>query len=81
MTVTCHDKAAAPGIAAVKSTTKAMMFGNLIFGGIIGGGGDAADGAAYSYPSPIIVQMGKVTTFAPPPPATPAPAKTTASNQ
>ncbi len=36
-----------------------MVAGNLLFGGFIGGGVDAADGAAYDYPNNLTVRMNK----------------------
>ncbi len=44
------------------SSTKPIVFGNIIFGGIIGGAIDMADGAAYDYPSQITVPMKPATT-------------------
>ncbi len=41
----------------IKSSTKAMAFGNALFGGVIGAGVDMADGAAYDYPTDIQVPM------------------------
>jgi len=43
----------------VKSKTKAMAFGNLVFGGLIGAGIDSVNGAAYDYPEQITVPMHK----------------------
>ena len=34
-----------------------MLAGNLIFGGVIGAGIDTADGAGFSYPSEIDVNL------------------------
>ncbi len=45
------------GVASVKSTTKAMAFGNIIFGGLIGVGIDVGTGSAYDYPDLITVPM------------------------
>ncbi|GAA4408045.1 hypothetical protein [Quisquiliibacterium transsilvanicum] len=45
------------GTTSAKSTTKAMAFGNIIFGGVVGGAVDIASGAAYEYPSMITVKM------------------------
>lgn len=66
------------GIAQVKSTTKPMAFGNIIFGGVIGVGVDVATGAAYDYPDLVTVQMLSAeqasperTTTAPPAPDVP----------
>ncbi len=67
LAVQCEKEKYDPGIANVKSSTKAMMFGNLIFGGIIGGAVDAGTGAGYDYPSLIHVEMGQTTTIEPAP--------------
>lgn len=65
--VNCEKESQAPGVASVKSSTKAMAFGNIIFGGVIGAGVDIASGAAYDYPTLITVLMGdKITVDAPP---------------
>lgn len=45
------------GVASVKSATKAMAFGNIIFGGLIGVGIDVGTGSAYDYPDLISVPM------------------------
>ena len=45
------------GTTSAKSTTKPMAFGNIIFGGVVGGAVDIASGAAYEYPSMITVRM------------------------
>jgi hypothetical protein len=42
---------------SVASTTKAMAFGNIIFGGIIGAAVDVGTGAAYDYPPTIAVNL------------------------
>lgn len=42
---------------SVASTTKAMAFGNILFGGIIGAGVDVGTGAAYDYPQTVSVPM------------------------
>jgi hypothetical protein len=64
--VNCEKEHQDPGLASVKSSTKAMAFGNIIFGGVIGAGVDIASGAAYDYPTMITVLMGdKVTVDAP----------------
>lgn len=39
------------GSKVVKSSTKAMVFGNAIIGGAIGAAVDVGTGAAYDYPS------------------------------
>jgi hypothetical protein len=55
--VTCKLDGVTPGTASVKSTTKALAFGNVIFGGVIGVAVDTASGAAYDYPNTIRVAM------------------------
>lgn len=72
--VNCEKTDQAPGVASVKSSTKPMAFGNILFGGVIGAGVDIASGAAYDYPTLITVWMGEqVTVDAPPVEGTPAP--------
>jgi hypothetical protein len=58
-----NDKCDKPGFDAglgtFKSSTKGMMAGNIVFGGVIGAGVDAASGAAYDYPTLFQVVMGQ----------------------
>jgi hypothetical protein len=68
LAVQCEKEGVEPGILTAKSTTKGMAFGNIIFGGLIGAGVDAATGAAYDYPSMITVVMGKKIHLEPPTP-------------
>ena len=69
LAVHCTKDAQEPGFASVKSSTKAMAFGNLIFGGPIGAAVDVSTGAAYDYPPLVTIFMGKSSTIAPPAPA------------
>ena len=57
MNVKCEKADLPIGLATIKSSTKAMMAGNIIFGGIIGAGVDAASGAAYDYPTVFQIKM------------------------
>jgi hypothetical protein len=57
--VKCSKEGYQPGLASVESFTKAMAFGNILFGGPIGAGIDMATGAAYIYPNLITVLMGE----------------------
>jgi hypothetical protein len=54
MTVSCKKEGYEPVMLSVSSSTKGMAFGNILLGGIIGGGVDMATGAAYDYPAEII---------------------------
>jgi len=65
--VNCEKENQEPGLATVKSSTKAMAFGNIIFGGVIGAGVDVATGAAYDYPTMITVLMGEKISIDTPP--------------
>lgn len=67
LNVKCTKPDFLPGIATVKSSTKGMAFGNLLFGGIIGAAIDTGTGAAYDYPTLITVQMVANSVIAPPP--------------
>lgn len=73
MMVKCEKDGMEPGLATVKSSTKAMLAGNILFGGPIGAGVDAVSGAAYDYPALFQIMMGNSTTIADPKaPAAPA---------
>lgn len=74
LAIKCEKDGLDPGLASVKSSTKAMAFGNILFGGVIGAGVDMSTGAAYDYPPLITVEMGKSGVIAPSaPPAQPGP--------
>ncbi|MGF6793098.1 hypothetical protein [Paraburkholderia sp. 35.1] len=66
LSVKCEKDGVDPGIATVKSSTKGMAFGNILFGGLIGAGVDMSTGAAYDYPALITVSMGLTTIIEPP---------------
>lgn len=55
--INCEKKGYKHTFKSVQSHTKAMAFGNVLFGGVIGAGVDIADGAAYDYPTNIYVPM------------------------
>ena len=59
--VRCDKNGVATGKATVVSATKALAFGNLLFGGAIGVAVDTTSGAAYDYPDFIRVSMGEST--------------------
>jgi hypothetical protein len=68
MMVNCAVDGVQPGIMTVKSSTKGMAFGNILFGGVIGAGVDMSTGAAYDYPDVIAVELGKTVTMNAPAP-------------
>jgi hypothetical protein len=72
MNVKCEKPGFESGLANVKSSTKGMMAGNILFGGVIGAGVDAASGAAYDYPALFQVMMGQQQTIQSPVPQTSA---------
>lgn len=57
LAVSCEKLGLDAGLTNAKSSTKAMAFGNILFGGIIGVGVDTVTGAAYDYPDLITVEM------------------------
>lgn len=57
LTIQCSKAGETDYLMTVDSSVKAMAFGNLLFGGIIGVGVDAVTGAACEYPSLIPVPM------------------------
>ncbi len=57
LAVNCTKSGFPAGHKAIKSHTKGMAFGNVVFGGVIGAGVDVASGAAYDYPEEISVPL------------------------
>jgi len=57
--VDCKKKNLLTGRKTVASSTKPLVFGNVLFGGLIGVGVDVLDGAAYDYPNDISIPMQK----------------------
>ncbi|MFN5542634.1 MAG: hypothetical protein ACK499_10065 [Betaproteobacteria bacterium] len=55
--VACTKEGYTPATTSVASSTKAMAYGNVLFGGLVGAGVDAATGAAYDYPQVISVAL------------------------
>jgi hypothetical protein len=75
LTVSCNHESQQPGAVVVSSSTKAMAFGNIIFGGVIGAAVDVGTGAAYDYPSLISVEFGVLPPIPAPARPEPIPAK------
>ncbi len=57
LTIVCTKDNVPSATTTVESKTKGMAFGNILFGGVIGGGVDVGTGAAYDYPISIVVPM------------------------
>lgn len=57
LSIICSKEGFPSGTATANSSTKGMAFGNILFGGIIGAGVDMGTGAAYDYPTSIMVPM------------------------
>lgn len=57
--IKCTRASLPDGGVSVDSTTRAAMFGNILFGGVIGVGIDHVSGAAYEYPGIATVVMGQ----------------------
>ncbi|PWF49110.1 hypothetical protein [Massilia glaciei] len=60
MSVKCEKSGLPTGVATIKSSTKGMLAGNLLFGGVIGAGVDMASGAAYDYPVLMQITMSEM---------------------
>jgi hypothetical protein len=60
MTVVCEKDGYEKGTASYKSSAKGWMFGNIIFGGLIGLAVDVGTGAGFEYPTEMPVAMKKV---------------------
>lgn len=73
LAVNCTHEAHEAGAQSFKSATKAMAFGNAIFGGVIGVAVDVSTGAAYDYPEALQVTLGGAASKTPggPDPAAP----------
>jgi len=85
MSVRCEKPGMEAGVASIKSSTKGMAFGNVLFGGVIGAGVDVASGAAYDYPNLFQIMMGQTAVIGAPAAAQagatpPAPAAAGGSN-
>lgn len=58
LTVECRKPGQPDGFARVISRAAAGMYGNIVFGGVVGGLIDHTKGTGYDYPSLINVRMG-----------------------
>lgn len=60
VTVLCEKEGYQPSAGTLASSFEGMTFGNIIFGGIVGVGIDAASGAMNKYPPSVTVQLAPV---------------------
>jgi hypothetical protein len=65
MEITCTKDGYQPGKQVATSKFGGATFGNIIAGGIIGAGIDAASGANYYYENPLTVPLGTPATLTP----------------
>jgi len=70
ISVTCEKPPLPAGHASVPSITRDAMYGNILFGGLIGLAIDHSSGAGYEYSTHVSVVMGTLTTVGAAPPAT-----------
>lgn len=54
--ISCIRKGYPRMTASIPSSTRPIVFGNILLGGIIGAAVDIANGAAYEYPQEIVVE-------------------------
>ena len=69
--ITCTKECYVAGSSIIPSGTEAMAAGNVVFGGLIGLGVDAASGAMNKYPDMVTVAMAPDPTCRQPAPAAP----------
>ena len=55
--IVCRKEGYENGVATLPSNFEGMTWGNIIFGGIIGVGVDAASGAMHEYPTSVSIYM------------------------
>ncbi len=59
LVVTCATPEGASGTASVPSSTAGTAFGNILLGGVVGAAVDMSSGAAFEYPSTILVTLAE----------------------
>ena len=57
---TCNEAGYDESVTVIESSAEAMTAGNVLFGGFIGLGVDAATGAMFKYPKNVIIYMKKM---------------------
>jgi hypothetical protein len=57
--VRCEMEDNPPGVTKVASSANAAIFGNVVFGGVVGVIVDQSTGSGYDYPTHVRVDLGK----------------------
>jgi hypothetical protein len=70
LVITCNKEGLPTGSTSAKSSANGGVWGNILFGGIIGYAIDASTGAGFDYPTSLGVQMGQVIQLQPQTPPT-----------
>ncbi|OAN50146.1 hypothetical protein A6A04_01680 [Paramagnetospirillum marisnigri] len=60
ISIVCKKEGYRDGAAVATSNLEGMTWGNIVFGGVIGVGVDAASGAMNKYPPTINIQMERI---------------------
>lgn len=61
LNVRCEAGGYVTNAGSAPSVSKDLWWGNVVIGGVLGAALDIGDGAAYDYPSPIIVNLQPAT--------------------
>ena len=72
LSVACTIGSGEPGLATVHASTRAILLGNALVGGLMGAGVDFYTGAAFDYPGGLTIELGRSTTIGEPWPILPA---------
>lgn len=57
MSIKCQKESIDPALTTAKSSANGLVFGNILFGGLIGLAVDMGTGAGYDYPNVVTVLM------------------------
>lgn len=63
LSIACEKEGQPPGLGKAISRPNGGMFGNIIFGGVVGAIIDHNNGNAYDYPNLFNIEMGTTQTF------------------
>lgn len=62
MSIKCQKESIDPALTTAKSSANGLVFGNILFGGLIGLAVDMGTGAGYDYPTMVTVLMDTMPT-------------------